>query len=125
MAFATDKGIATLLTGGEKPGPWFNVRSKAQLAGPLTFIGVRSVHGRREWSSFKSQTGQNGSVIWRLMIGERWHQPVVINKVFYASNSVGELINADDETGFQIWPRTTPRVKTIWAELMTDCSVDR
>ncbi len=39
VAFATDRGIATLLSGGEKVGPWFNVRSKAPLSGPLTFIG--------------------------------------------------------------------------------------
>ena len=114
VAFSTDKGIATLLTAGEKPGPWFNVRSKAQLAGPLTFIGGALYMGDVNGQVSKVKLDRTGSVIWRFMIGEPLAtNPVVIDKVFYATNEVGELINADDETGFQIWPKATQRVRTI------------
>lgn len=114
VAFSTDRSIATLLSGGEKVGPWFNVRSKAPLTGPLTFIGgalyLCDVNGQVS----KVKLDRTGSVIWRLMIGEPLvTNPVVIDKVFYATNEVGELISADDETGFPIWPNPTERVKTI------------
>lgn len=116
VAFATDRGIATLLSGGEKVGPWFNVRSKAPLSGPLTFIGGAMYMGDSWGQISKVKLDRTGSVIWRFMIGEPIvNSPVVIDKVFYAANEVGDLINADDETGFQIWAKPVPRVKSILA----------
>ena len=116
VAFSTDKGIATVLNGGEKVGPWFNVRSKFPLSGPLTFIGgglyLSDVMGQVS----KVKLDRTGAVIWRMMIGEALGAPpMVVNKVFYATNEVGDLINADDETGFPIWTTATPRVKSILA----------
>jgi outer membrane protein assembly factor BamB len=116
VAFSTDKGIATLLSGGEKIGPWFNVRSRAPLSGPLTFIGGALYVGDVSGQISKVKLDRTGSVIWRFMIGETLgSHPMVVNKKFYATNNMGELNCADDETGFQAWPNATPRVKSILA----------
>ncbi len=114
VAFATDRSIATLLSGGEKVGPWFNVRSRAPLSGPLTFIGGALYMGDATGQLSKIKLDRMGSVLWRIMIGEPMvTNPVLIDKVLYVTNEVGELIAVDDETGFTKWPHTTPRVKAI------------
>lgn len=115
VAFATDRNIATLLSGGgKKVGPWFNVRTKVPLSGPLTFIGGALYLGDAYGQISKVKLDRTGSVIWRYMLGEPLvTSPVVIDKVFYATNEVGDMISVDDETGFQIWDTPTPRVRSI------------
>ncbi len=103
-----------MLSGGEKIGPWFNVRSKAALTGPATFIGGALYLCDVNSQVSKVKLDRMGSVIWRFMLGEPLTAPpVVIDGKFYATNSVGNLINANDETGAPIWDHVTPRVKSI------------
>ncbi len=106
----------TLLSGGEKIGPWFNVNSKAAVSGPLTFIGGALYLSDVSGQVSKVKLDRTGAVMWKFMIGEALSAPpMVVDRRFFAANEVGELYCADDETGFQVWSKPAPRVKSILA----------